>query len=133
MIIDIFFDFVYSLDDVFNGVEDTLAPYHVTDGKNNRLLILQLLLYLIFIVFLLLVQLFINIPYSHNLLLCIFIFVVLKQHLFNYSSDCFRIRVTVVVFKSQYDRKAIFQTSLFDQCFKERFAFLSNIGVVFDD
>jgi hypothetical protein len=133
MIIDIFFDFVYSFYNVFDGVEYAFASHHVTDGKNDRLLILKFFLYLIFIVFLLLIQLFINIPYSHSLLLCLFIFVVFKQHLFDDSSDCFRIRVTVIVFKSQFDRKTIFQTSLFDQCFKERFAFLSNIGVVLDD
>jgi hypothetical protein len=37
---DIIFDFMDSLDDVFDGVEDALASDHVTDSKHHRLLVL---------------------------------------------------------------------------------------------
>jgi hypothetical protein len=39
IIVHIFLNFIYSLDDVLDGAEDAFASDHVTDGKYHGLLV----------------------------------------------------------------------------------------------
>ena len=78
VISNIFFYFIDSFDDILDRAEDALTSYHVTDGKQDWLLVLQLLLYLVFIVLVFLIQLLVDVPHNSCFLLSFLLIVIFE-------------------------------------------------------